>query len=52
MAVIKDTEKEMYSKGSIVWLNTFTGVQRALNGGEINICGAKVDWFNKDTNTV
>jgi hypothetical protein len=42
----------MYSKGSITWLNTFTGVQQALNGGEVDICGATVDGFKYETNTV
>jgi hypothetical protein len=50
--IIKEDNKEMYSKGSITWLNTFTNVLHALNGGEINICGAKVDGFNQETNTV
>jgi len=27
-------------------------VQHASNGGEITICGAKVDGFNRETNTV
>jgi hypothetical protein len=52
IAIIKENEKEMNSKGSIAWLNTFRGVQHALNGGEINVCGAKVDGFNHETNTV
>jgi G:T-mismatch repair DNA endonuclease (very short patch repair protein) len=42
----------MYNKNSIALLDTFKNVQHALNGGEINICGAKVDWFNQETNTV
>lgn len=42
----------MYSKESVTWLNTFTNVQHALNGGEISICGTKVDGFNQKTNTV
>jgi len=42
----------MYSKRSIAWLNTFTSIQHALNSGEISICGAKVDEFNQNTNTV
>ena len=52
IVIIKENQNEMYSKGSIAWLNTFTGVQHALNGGEINICGAKVDGFNHETSTV
>jgi G:T-mismatch repair DNA endonuclease (very short patch repair protein) len=52
IAVIKQSKKEMFSNGSITWLNTFSNVQHALNGGEINICGKKVDGFNKETNTV
>jgi G:T-mismatch repair DNA endonuclease (very short patch repair protein) len=27
-------------------------VQHALNGAEIDICGAKLDGFNQETNTV
>jgi len=42
----------MYSKDSIAWLNTFKNVQHDFNGGEINICGTKVDGFNQETNTV
>jgi G:T-mismatch repair DNA endonuclease (very short patch repair protein) len=52
IAVVKDNKEEMYSKASITWLNTFEKVRQTLNGGEVNICGAKVDGFNKETNTV
>ena len=52
IALINDNKKEMYSKNSPVWLNTFKNVQHFLNGGEISICGAKVDGFNQETNTV
>jgi len=52
IVIIKDDKKEMYSKESIAWLNTFSNVQNALNGEEINTCGAKVDRFNQETNTV
>ena len=51
IAVIKDNKKEMYSKASITWLNTFENVRHALNG-EVNICGSKIDGFNQETNTV
>jgi hypothetical protein len=52
IAVIKDNKKEMYSKNSIAWLNTFKNVQNALNGGEISVCGLKDEGFNQKTNTV
>jgi hypothetical protein len=52
IAIIKDDKKEMYSKGSITWLNMFANVQHALNGGEVAKCGAKVDGFDQETNTV
>jgi len=42
----------MYSEGSIAWLNTFTNMPHALTGGKINVCGAKVEGFNPETNTV
>jgi len=42
----------MYSKDSVAWLNTFKNVQHTLNGGEINVCGTKVDGFNQETITV
>ena len=42
IAIIKEDKKEMCSKGSITWLNTFTSVQHALHGGEINICGVNL----------
>ena len=32
IAVVKDCKKEMYSKNSITWLDTFENVQHALNG--------------------
>jgi hypothetical protein len=51
-AIIKEDKKEMYSKGSISWVNIFENVRHALNGGEVAICGAKVDGFNQETNTV
>ena len=41
----------MHSKGSIKWRNTFSNMQHALNGGEINICGANVDGFNQESIT-
>jgi hypothetical protein len=42
IAIIKDDKKEMYSKGSISWLNKFENVRHALNGGELAICGANL----------
>ena len=52
IAVVKDNKKEMYSKSSITWLNTFKKVQHALNGTEVTICGSKVDGFNQENNIV
>lgn len=52
MTVIKSDKKDMFSEASIAWFSTFQGVQHALNGGEVMTCGAKVDGFNKETNTV
>ena len=48
VAVVKDNKKEMYSKSSITWLNTFKNVQHALNGTEVTICGSKVDGFDQE----
>ena len=44
----------MYSKESIAWLNSLnnSNIQHALTGGEVNICGAKVDGFDEKTNTI
>ena len=41
-------------KQSIVWLNSLenSNIQHALNGGEIKICGAKVDGYDSETKTV
>ena len=46
--------KDQYSKSSIAWLKSFENenIQHALNGGEVKICGDKVDGFDKETNTV
>ena len=52
IAVVKDNKKEMYTKASITWLNTFQNVRHALNGGEVTICGSKVDGYNKESNSV
>jgi hypothetical protein len=52
IAVVKDDKKEMHSENFITWLDTLKNVQHALNGGEVTICGAKVDGFNTESNTV
>src|SRR5436190_19772438 len=52
IAVLNTDRKDMYSKQSITWLETFSGVKHALNGGEVTICGSKVDGYCEETNTV
>uniref|UniRef100_A0A8D8ZAP4 DNA-directed DNA polymerase n=1 Tax=Cacopsylla melanoneura TaxID=428564 RepID=A0A8D8ZAP4_9HEMI len=52
LAIVKPVRKEMFSKESISWISKFPNVQHAMNGGEVEICGAKVDGFDKETNTV
>ncbi|XP_072377781.1 uncharacterized protein [Diabrotica undecimpunctata] len=52
IGVVKQEIKETYSRASIKWLNQFSNVQHALNGGEVTICGAKVDGFSEESNTV
>lgn len=49
IGVIDTERKDTYSKKSISWLNTFVNVQHALNGGEVEICGAKVDGYDDRT---
>ncbi|XP_050505309.1 uncharacterized protein LOC126883691 [Diabrotica virgifera virgifera] len=52
IGVVKQDIKETYSQASIKWLSQFPAVQHALNGGEVTICGAKVDGYDSSTNTV
>jgi len=52
IGIIKDDKKEMYSKGSLAWLNNFTNMRHALNGGEISICATKFHGFDQEINTV
>ncbi|XP_018334518.2 uncharacterized protein LOC108743448 [Agrilus planipennis] len=52
IAVVEENPKDTYSRGSITWLNQFSNVRHALNGGEITICGNKVDGYDNVTNTV
>ncbi|VDO12277.1 unnamed protein product [Brugia timori] len=50
-----DTEYEdQYSKQSILWLYSLENpnIKHALNGGEVEICGARVDGFEEATKTV
>jgi len=54
IAIVNESIEEKYSKQSISWINSFgnPNIKHALNGGEQIICGAKVDGFDKETNTV
>ncbi|CAH1103834.1 unnamed protein product [Psylliodes chrysocephalus] len=52
IALLETEKKDTYSQTSIRWLNQFTNVRHALNGGEVHICGSKVDGYDKVTNTV
>lgn len=52
IAIDENDKKDTYSKASIAWLRQFSNVRHALNGGEVTICGAKVDGFDENTNTV
>ncbi|XP_072392265.1 uncharacterized protein [Diabrotica undecimpunctata] len=52
IGVVKQDIKDTYSLASIKWLSQFPDVQHALNGGEVTICGAKVDDYDSSTNTV
>ncbi|XP_072400453.1 uncharacterized protein [Diabrotica undecimpunctata] len=52
IGVVKQDIKDTYSLVSLKWLSQFPDVQHALNGGEITICGAKVDGYDCSTNTV
>lgn len=52
IAVIEEEKKDIFSKSSITWLSQFKNVHHAVNGGEKVICGAKVDGFDKITNTI
>ena len=46
--------EEKYSKQSISWLNSFKNhnIKHVLKEGEQIICGAKVDEFDQETQTV
>ncbi|XP_050506022.1 uncharacterized protein LOC126884199 [Diabrotica virgifera virgifera] len=44
-------KQDVYSSAAISWLSLFPGLRHARNGGEVTICGSKVDGFDKDTNT-
>ncbi|XP_072400380.1 uncharacterized protein [Diabrotica undecimpunctata] len=50
IAVVEKTD--IYSSAAVSWLSQFPGVQHALNGGEVTICGAKADGFCKESHTV
>lgn len=54
IAVVDEPIQEKYSKQSISWLNSLgnPNIKHALNGGEQIICGAKVDGFDENSNTV
>lgn len=54
IAVVDEPKEEKYSKESISWLNSLgnPNIKHALNGGEQIICGAKVDGYDKTSNTV
>lgn len=52
IASIRENRKDQFSVGSITWLSQFPSVRHALNGGEVMICGSKVDGFDESTNTV
>ena len=51
---IAKTPVDQYSKSSITWLNSFENpnIRHASSGGEIKICGAKVDGYDEITKTV
>ncbi|KAK7588176.1 hypothetical protein V9T40_005421 [Parthenolecanium corni] len=54
IAVLDDPYYEKYSKQSISWLACFEdpNIRHALNGGEVKLCGAKVDGYDESTKTV
>ena len=54
LAVLNTDYKGQYSKASISWLKSFENseISHALNTDEVEIVGAKVDGYDKSTNTV
>jgi hypothetical protein len=54
IAVLRNLMKDQFSKISISWLKSLNNdnITHAANGGEKRICGAKVDGFDSNTNTV
>ncbi|KAK7590294.1 hypothetical protein V9T40_001907 [Parthenolecanium corni] len=54
IAVVEEDFEDKYSKQSILWLESFenTNIRHALNGGEVDVCGARVDGFDYDSKTV
>ncbi|KAK7580799.1 hypothetical protein V9T40_001428 [Parthenolecanium corni] len=54
IAVVENFLKDNYSKQSILWLESFNNpnIKHALNGGEVELCGARVDGFDHDNKIV
>ncbi|XP_065222349.1 uncharacterized protein LOC135846916 [Planococcus citri] len=54
IAIVLKEIRDQFSKVSIGWLESFNNdnIAHATNGGEVQICGAKVDGFDSTTNTV
>ena len=54
IAVEEEMIKDTFSKESISWLTSFENpnIFHALKGGEVQVCGARVDGFDPTTNTV
>ncbi|KAK7598318.1 hypothetical protein V9T40_006553 [Parthenolecanium corni] len=54
IAVLENSFTENFSKQSILWLDSLnnSNIKHALTGGEVEICGAKVDGYDDTTKTV
>jgi hypothetical protein len=54
LAILDPVRKDQYSKVSIGWLNSFENpnIKHALNGGEVGICGGRVDGYDAITKTI
>ena len=54
IAILEEQHVDRYSKQSLSWLVSLDNpnIRHALNGGEVEYCGARVDGYDETTNTV
>ena len=54
IGIFEQEQKDQYSKISVSWLKSFNNenIKHAMNGGEVKICGSKVDGYDETTKSV